>query len=53
MSRGRLSYTTSWDMIILHCRMTPLRATKPRGEVIGALVVVHEVGAVSANMLVA
>ena len=37
----------------LHCRMTPLRATKPRGEVIGALVVVHEVGAVSANMLVA
>ncbi|HEX8046269.1 PAS domain-containing protein [Rhizobium sp.] len=37
----------------LHCRMTPLRATKPRGEVIGALLVVHEVSVVPASMLVA
>ena len=37
----------------LHCRMTPLRATKSRGEVIGALLVVQEVGVVPTNMLVA
>ncbi|MDE1991864.1 MAG: PAS domain-containing protein [Rhizobiaceae bacterium] len=37
----------------LHCRMTPLRATRSKSEVIGALLVVHEVGSVTTNMLVA
>ncbi|CAN7314814.1 PAS domain-containing protein [Rhizobium rhizogenes] len=37
----------------MQCHMTPLRATRPRGEVIGALLIVHEVSVVPANMLVA
>jgi PAS domain-containing protein len=46
------SYRPSEVGKTLRCRMTPLRANKSKGEVIGALLVVHEVG-VAANMLVA
>lgn len=35
----------------LHCRMTPVRATRTKGEIIGALLVVHELGDIPANML--